>query len=642
MANKRISELVQITAPDVSTDDLLLLADITAHESKKLRLGDLNTFLSRTANSGSFFGTSSWAQCAAYALGGPIPSTASYSFVSALAYNAISAINAISASYALSGSYTITASYALSTPLQTVFSAAFSDYARTASYLLYTPGLANGTASFALTSSMTLGTASYSYTASHAGVALYAVSAGGVGGSVPYALSASWASSSYQSTWATQSFTASFLQYSGNPNGTASYAMVAGGFPEVRIDYGVHQAITQSAFFAQIDKVFINPSIAGYRSSSFEAVGTVIVPFTSSVFQTCSIELIALNRWSGITSSLDKAPLNIILPINSGTGSIAMPYSLMGEAPLSGSIMVYVTASNGAILSPTRPVRFKVTSLANSVVVSTAETMSLMVIPFSGAPPTFTYTSSGFLFSGTDADVATVANTVTEINVSNLTLSSIKYLWTLPRLKKLNATDNYAMVDIGGMPNSIETMSLSNCLLNTMAPLIYTSASIFDCSNNQLRELPPLPSTMSYIDCSGNASMTLLPDPLPRGLEVIYADGTSIPYPPTSIPNTLITMSMAGISALNTWTTSFPTAMTYFDCHNTNLTSLPTLPSGVLYLDAQSCQLTTLGIDNITTQLVSNGLSNGYLGILGNTLPYSAGTLSRITTLQSRGWTIVS
>lgn len=640
MANKRISELVQITAPDMSIDDLLLLADVTAHESKKLRLGDLNAFLLTTANSGSFFGTSSWAQYAVYALSAPTPVSVSYASTSG---NSINAISAISASYARSGSYVITASYALSTPPQTVFSAAFADYATTASYLLYTPGLPNGTASFALTSSLTLGTASYSYTASHAIIALYAVSAGGGGGgSALYALSASWASSSYQAAWATQSFTASFLQYSGLPNGTASYAMVAGGFPEVRINYGVYQAITQSAFSAQIDKVFINPSIGGYRSSSFEAVGTVIVPFSASIYHTCSVELVALDRWSGITSSLDKTPLYIHLPISGGTGSVAMPYSLFGEAPFSGSIMVYVTASDGAVFSPNRRVRFDVTSMANSVTVSPAETMSLMVIPFSGPPPTFTYTSSGILTSGTDFDAAAVAPTITEINISSLTLSSVKYLWTLPNLKKINAYGNYAMIDIGGMPNSIATMSVSNCGLNVMAPLTYTSASILDCSNNQLRALPPLPPTMAYIDCRSNANITALPDPLPQGLYYLNADNTSITAAPNFMPNSLITMSVAANLSLTSWSTTFPSSLTYLDFHNTQIYSVPTLPSGILYFNAESCLLTSPAIDTIAAQLAGNGLFNGVVNVRGNILSasYSVSAHNNLGLLITRGWTV--
>ena len=41
MANKRISELIQITATDLSDDDLLLLADVSVHETKKLQINYL-------------------------------------------------------------------------------------------------------------------------------------------------------------------------------------------------------------------------------------------------------------------------------------------------------------------------------------------------------------------------------------------------------------------------------------------------------------------------------------------------------------------------------------------------------------------------------------------------------------------------
>lgn len=85
MANKRISELAPITAPELDFADLLLLSDITAYESKKLQLGDLGNFLLLGGKlTGSLLGTSSyavWAGTSSFALNSVVPSnvlTASY------------------------------------------------------------------------------------------------------------------------------------------------------------------------------------------------------------------------------------------------------------------------------------------------------------------------------------------------------------------------------------------------------------------------------------------------------------------------------------------------------------------------------------------------------------------------------------
>lgn len=203
MANKRVSELSPITAAELSMADLLLLADVTAHESKKLTLQDFTTFLLDGGNiTASLYGTASWATWAVNALNAPTQASASYAATASWAWRSITsslALNAVSASYSLSGSYVISASYALSSSVQTIYSSAFADIAKSASYLIYTPGVSNGTASYAM------------YTLSSS-----------------YALSSSINISSSYATVANSSVTSSYLLYDGSlPNGTASYSLSA-------------------------------------------------------------------------------------------------------------------------------------------------------------------------------------------------------------------------------------------------------------------------------------------------------------------------------------------------------------------------------------------------------------------------------
>jgi len=218
MANKRVSELVQITAAELSPSDLLLLADVAPNpESKKLTLTELSSYLLSGGNlSGSLFGTSSWAEKAVSASWAPPQASSSYAAIAALALSAITAshaLTALSASWSLSGSYVITASYALTSSVQLIYSSAFADYARSASYLIYSPLVGNGTASYAISSS-------YATQSFFAFSASYATASA-------YAYTASFMYTASSAVTASNAITASFSLVTGTAN-TATYATVAG------------------------------------------------------------------------------------------------------------------------------------------------------------------------------------------------------------------------------------------------------------------------------------------------------------------------------------------------------------------------------------------------------------------------------
>ena len=204
MANKRISELASITSTGLATDDLFLLADVSAVESKKLPVLQLTNYLQANITSSL---TSSYAltsKSASYLnYNGYNNGTASFTITSS--YNISSshanltdtsshALYSISASYAKTASYVVSASYAVTSSVYVMTSVT---YANSASYLIYTGG-PNGTASYAVNanSSLTSNTASYLS-----------------GGTASYALYTPLAK------------TASHLQYTGTANGTASYAL---------------------------------------------------------------------------------------------------------------------------------------------------------------------------------------------------------------------------------------------------------------------------------------------------------------------------------------------------------------------------------------------------------------------------------
>lgn len=296
MANTRVSELSPIVAADVATNDLLLLADVSAVESKKLAISDLRNYLQLNISSSS---TSSWAtnaRTASYLLYQGFPNgTASFALTSSYnlsssharwADTASHALYALSASFARSSSYALTASYAHTSSVQLIFSSAFADQARTASFLLYA-GVPNGTASYALSS----------LTASQAARATHLM--------YPNNSTASVAISSNQSR------TASFVLYSGVPNGTASYAMYAQnigtattanflnytpGVPNGTASYAI------SASYARTGSYAIRAITASYAESTnadgFKRFG----PFTATVNATNTQARVTISTTSsGVT-----------------------------------------------------------------------------------------------------------------------------------------------------------------------------------------------------------------------------------------------------------------------------------------------------------------------------------------------------
>jgi len=106
MANEKVSQMPSLSAAEASVNDLLMIVDTSALESKKISMGDVITFISAT---GSFTATTAVsAQTASYVLGqnvsGQVQSASiAQTVVSASHANrADQSITAITASFALS------------------------------------------------------------------------------------------------------------------------------------------------------------------------------------------------------------------------------------------------------------------------------------------------------------------------------------------------------------------------------------------------------------------------------------------------------------------------------------------------------------------------------------------------------------
>jgi hypothetical protein len=769
MSNKRVPELKQITTGELDAADLFLLSDISAQESKKLTLGDLSTHILTGGNlTGSFFGTSSWAQNAVSASFANVQSS-SFATTASFALNAASPGIATSASWAsqsLSSSFASTASFVFIANAATASFATSSRFASSASFVIFTGGnngtisnaisavtatsatsasfsLVATTASFARSSSISAtslssNSASNSITSSHS---LFALTAS-VGITTNVQTSASWASQSLSSStadFAIEALTAI----------TASYVL-----PDLSLQQeGVFLAITQSNYKSQIDKVNIVPFFSGPATTSIEAVGTIVAPYTSSILLDESVTLYVLGRESGIIYTVDSTPIYVNIQGNfagisasvqaslqgqltgsitgstqgtiggtvtstimgSASGSISgsligqftgsisgsdaqgditgsltasynailtasmdgtmngsytgsltssisasysgiitgsisgsvntflsgamkIPFSLMGQIYLpTGSYMLFLSASTDRVfIEPTRTARFSVSSNIDQFSVTSGELLQLTTDSPTD-PITFT-SSAGGPFTDTAANIViTGSNEIFDIDISSV--SGIRYIWTLENLTSVFSFGNTLINDIGGMPNSLITMSVAGGSLVRLYPLSQSALSILDFSNNNVAEFPTIPTTMSFINCSNNPILAL-PTTIPHGVTQLYANSTQITTPPTSLPSQILSMSFANNSNLNLWLTTLPFSMSYFDISSCPLlTALPTIPANVQSLNVSFDALTDVAQDNICANLVTNGLLSGSLNLLGNA-PLLPITLTRIATLQSRAWTV--
>ena len=137
---------------------------------------------------------------------------------------------------------------------------------------------------------------------------------------------------------------------------------------------------------------------------------------------------------------------------------------------------------------------------------------------------------------------------------------------------------------------SLDTLLAYNNPLTTLPPLPATLTHL-ECGSYSLTSLPTLPPGLIYLDCSlGN--LTVLPA-LPNTLEFFYCDNnliTSIP----SLPTSLVYFSCQHnlISSLP----ALPATLQTLYCGYNPITSLPVLPGGLLYLSCIGDSIATFSI----------------------------------------------
>jgi hypothetical protein len=342
---------------------------------------------------------------------------------------------------------------------------------------------------------------------------------------------------------------------------------------------------------------------------------------------------------SGTMTSSIMANVNGTIT-NNISGTMVVPFNLMGAVSVyPDNYMIYVKASsNDFSIYQNRNVRFAVDINVGSFSISNGHPLSFYTdfqnpIVFSsslGGPFTDTYV--GINITG--------SNNIYMMDLSAIN-GNVYYAWTLQNCSLVQATNAYGLTSIAGMPSNILTMSIQTSSLSQLTDLSYTTLGWLTFTNSSISQLPSLPSSMSYININLNNITNIVS--LPAGLTQFYCDNCPVlSLASLSMPSTIVSMSLSSETNLNTLPSSLPNSLAYFWCRNNPLlTMFPALPPNIIYLDVSNDNLSTTVEDGICADIQGSGLSNGYLNLQGNAHITSPTTLARISTLFSRGWTVL-
>ena len=648
--NVKISQLVELTAGEVKSDDLLLIIDVHAKESKKIQASSLASWLNV---SGSFvIDHARLSDTASYIFGynvnGDVSSAifATSAISSSWASRSFSSSHALTAAFAQSGgggvtpggSYDISCSWASrSLNANNANNAVSSNYT---TFLVYSP--TNGTASYSIKSGLTDKTIK-------ADTASYFDNDIGTVKSASHADTASYLT--------TTNISAAYLIYSPT-NGTASYAVSAGSIVGVMNNYGMFNALIQSTQSAIIPNLTVSSSLGIPQPTMIQAIGNAKFNFTaSSPYIDSYIYLYGLNRFTGESNIFDTSYMYFDMTpvINTwgtpASGTINLPFNLVGQDNLYGQYYFAVSSSNPNLVIYTainnnRPVKFLISSYSDKVSVSYDQYPQFSVFSPYKIPTMSFYTSSVMVnINDTVSGMLTTGSQyIIGLNMSNQSASLVKYLWTLSNLQVFDCSINPLLTDLSyGIPTSMITMSCFSCSINNMSNFDNTTASYLNFSRNQFATLPTLSPSTSYLNCSYNPLITL--PTLPASLKTLIFNDTIIYGIIPALPSELQTASLFNNRLITSLSSPLPISLSYLDIHNNPLmTSIPTAPISLSYLDISNTIFSTTVAENITNQLISNAQVSGTLKVIGYgpTSSYTPTLLSNYYTLTGSGyrWTI--
>lgn len=638
IGNKKITDLIGLTSIEVQPNDLFVIVDITANESKKIQISDVANWLNM---SGSFHILN--ADSASFILGSNVYGSvisASYALTASYANNSLG-----NGTTLFTGSiYQITASYALNTN---------NTGSTTASYLLYS-GSPNGTSSYAiksLSSDVSQNAMFLSYFGGNNGTASYAITSGQTNFSIN-AATASYFNNAFGSVAsASHAINADTSSLSNTTTGTASYALQAGSaasFNGVMNNYGVVNAYTQSLSSSIIDTLIVSSSLGVTQSTIIQSIGNAILFFTSSVPTNYTLSLFTTNRLTGNNHTIDSSTIgfNTTPMINTWgsleTGSMNFPFNLIGQSSLYGKYLVEVTSSSPYLyIDSNRLTKFIFSSKSNILTTQPDEIIQFFISPSSSVIINFSSSAGGPFIDNLTGLLITGSQNITWIDIHNQNVNDIRYTWKCNTLTNLNCSNNPSLQTLFySFPASLQKLQCYSCSLNFIADLNNTTMSYFNCSNNNLTLLPKLSVSTSYLDFSYNNIMGV--DTLPTTLTVLYAQGTSFFVIP-SLPNSILTASFANTQISDIFSI-LPSSMSYLDISNTLVSNIfSALPVSMSYLNLRSASFHMTSLENVSTQLVNNGMVSGTLNLqsYGHVSSFSPTLLTNIGSLQLKHWNVL-
>ena len=224
--------------------------------------------------------------------------------------------------------------------------------------------------------------------------------------------------------------------------------------------------------------------------------------------------------------------------------------------------------------------------------------------------------SSGFGSAINGDSLLITSPLVTSLQImdcSNRGITSLEGVEYFTGLKQLDCSSN-SISAISVLPDSLLYLNVQNVGLTSLPGILPPRMLSLHCSNNQLMQLPLLPSTLQVLYCESN-QLTSLPS-LPNNLSTLDCSGNQLTVLP-SLPNNL-----AMISCLSNQLTSIPplpNSLVNFDCSYNSLVNLPVIPTSIRYLACISNQISQLPV--LPDSLNSLHISQNPIHILPSHLP---------------------
>ena len=174
-------------------------------------------------------------------------------------------------------------------------------------------------------------------------------------------------------------------------------------------------------------------------------------------------------------------------------------------------------------------------------------------------------------------------------------------------LKRLNCSKTNLTNTIILPPNLEHLYCINNGW--TALPSLPNALTHLDCSTNRLHALPGLPSGLSFLKCMSDSLMGFSSFP---NLDTLYCGGNFLGNIPI-LPGRLRYLDCVGAGV--TGFADLSDSLTYLNCNNNDLTSLPAIPGGLKTLSARNNHLLT-ALPPLPSSLITLDCSYDSIGVI--------------------------